>query len=228
MYLHWEQHRLRFLSLLFVIGPLVCVNVGCQRSTPKLDNSVVVKDSKLPPPKEERGGKVVHTGENPEPSFNPKAILSWPRMRADRFGCMLEKVFDHRDPKFNCSLTYYKNKGDPCKNTTEYYSGPAFPRAKVASVDPLLANLELSWEHGNLQAVALTFKDKQSVSRITERYGLPTLKPGIDDHTLAEGKEFGKFPNIANISIQTCHKERNCLLIEGFEHMGAGEVDCGN
>ena len=53
-------------------------------------------------------------------------LMTWPRMNAASFGCYMEKTMGYRDKRFNCSLTHYKNAGDPCKNTDAYYEGPAF------------------------------------------------------------------------------------------------------
>jgi hypothetical protein len=33
--------------------------------------------------------------------------------------------------------------------------------------------------------------------------------------------------NVMNISIQQCGKDATCLLLQGFDHMGAGDADCG-
>ena len=35
-------------------------------------------------------------------ALEPTNVLSWPRAGVDRFGCMLEKDFETRDPRFNC------------------------------------------------------------------------------------------------------------------------------
>lgn len=224
-----KRLTLRYLPALFVAVTLLGACIGCQRSTAEVDARAVVKDAKISPSGGERSGRAaVPSSGKQSTSFNPRTVLSWPRMRADKFGCMLERVFNHHDPKFNCSLSGYKNDGDPCTNTAEYYSGPAFPSPKVASVDPLLANLSLEWEHGDLQAVSLTFKGEPSVSEIAKRYGLPALQKGTDGYTLAEGNDIDRFPNIESIAIQACQEGRNCLLIEGFDHMGAGDVDCEN
>ncbi len=33
--------------------------------------------------------------------------------------------------------------------------------------------------------------------------------------------------NVQSYSIQDCHKDYNCLNLIGFDHMGAGDVECG-
>lgn len=53
-----------------------------------------------------------------------------------------ENEFLHKDLKFNCSLKNYKNKESKV-------------HAEISSID-------LSWEHGDLQNVALTLKKKMT------------------------------------------------------------------
>jgi hypothetical protein len=93
------------------------------------------------------------------PSLPTKTdLLSWPRRRADVFGCFLEQVFGHRDRRFNCSRKGYVNEGDPCKKTKAYYEGPVFPKSKAKEVHPLLNTIDLEWEHGELRAVTLVLQ----------------------------------------------------------------------
>ncbi|MDP3772688.1 MAG: hypothetical protein Q8Q85_00305 [Gemmatimonadales bacterium] len=33
--------------------------------------------------------------------------------------------------------------------------------------------------------------------------------------------------NVMYVSIQRCGNDYSCLLLQGFDHMGAGDVDCG-
>lgn len=140
-------------------------------------------------------------------------IQTWPRAGAASFGCFLEKTFGARDPRFNCALGAYENHGDPCHDTAAYYEGPAFPAGKAGAVHPLAREIRLAWEHGDLQAVHLTLR-----GRLTEEEALRALRLPPAGRLL---------PHVSRISVQACAKEATCVLVEGFDHMGAGEVECG-
>jgi hypothetical protein len=132
-------------------------------------------------------------------------FTGWPRSRVDDFGCFLEKTFGYVDKKFNCRLKNYINKGDPCKNTTAYYEGPTFPENKAKEVHPLAKSIELSWEHGELQNLIITLNKKMTDAEVRKTF------------TLSEAA-----------SIQQCGLKNTCILLVGFDHMGAGDVDCSS
>jgi hypothetical protein len=142
-------------------------------------------------------------------------VLKWPRMKANDFGCYVEKTFNIKDKRFNCSLTRYVNRGDPCKNTKAYGEGPAFPNIAASRIHPLVKDVDLTWEHGDLQSVSVEFTRKLTRVDIVNIFGLPT-----------ESSYPKQYPNIMRIDIQDCSKDGNCLIIDGFEHMGGGEVEC--
>ena len=138
-------------------------------------------------------------------------VLSWPRMRADHFGCMLEKSLGHRDARFNCALKHYENHGDPCHHVDAYVEGPEFPDALASKVAPDVKHIELSWEHGELQSVTFYFGKHLSKAEVLERLRIPAKLP----------------ENIESVDLQACSKEGPCLTLVGFDHQGAGDVDCG-
>jgi hypothetical protein len=140
----------------------------------------------------------------PAQVLNAHDVTTWPRADVQRFGCFLETAFNHKDKKFNCALKHYRNHGDPCKNTKAYYEGPQFPPDKVALVDGRFKSLELSWEHGKLQAVVVTLTGKFSETDLRAAFPLPE-----------------------EASIQDCSLTQTCIVLIGFDHMGAGDVDCG-
>lgn len=144
-----------------------------------------------------------------------KDVKSWPRATLPEFGCFLEKEFGYKDVRFNCSLKNYKNAGDPCKNTEAYYEGITFPEKYVKKINPAIKSIDLSWEHGELQSVSLSFKSKLATKKIRHLFKLPVNENGVH-------------ANIMSYSIQDCHKSYNCLTLQGFDHMGAGDVDCGD
>lgn len=147
--------------------------------------------------------------------LSKKEVLTWPRATLPKFGCFLEKQFKFRHPRFNCSTKKYKNKGDVCRNTQAYYEGIQFPETLVSQVHTSIRAIELFWEHGELQRVSVSFKNKMKAEDIQKIFGLPP-----------DGKSVR--PNIQSYSIQDCNKDFNCLSLVGFDHTGAGDVGCGS
>jgi hypothetical protein len=136
-------------------------------------------------------------------------ILGWPRMTSPAFGCLLEKSFGYRNPRFNCSLRGV-NPGDACTDT--YYAGPEFPAALVTRVHPLAREVLLAFEGGRLQAVTITLAGTFGESDVRRAFGLS----GDGDQP----------ENIISVSVQDCSPTSTCLLLTGFDHMGAGDVEC--
>ena len=128
---------------------------------------------------------------------------AWPKSDVAAFGCFLEREFRSRDEKFNCSLKGYENRGDPCRNTKAYYEGPRFPQHKAKDVHPLFQSIELGWEHGQLQNLIVTLSRKMAEKDVRQTLGLPE-----------------------NVSVQPCSATRTCIVLIGFDHMGAGESQC--
>jgi hypothetical protein len=131
-------------------------------------------------------------------------VTTWPRAEAKRFGCFLQTEFGYKDKKFNCSLRHYQNNGDPCKNTKAYYEGPQFPPDKAALVNKRFKSLDLSWEHGKLQQIGITLEGKFPEQDLRTAFKLPE-----------------------NASIQDCSLKETCIVLTGFDHLGAGEANCG-
>ena len=138
-------------------------------------------------------------------------ILDWPRMTSPAFGCLLEKTLGHRDPRFNCALKSVK-PGDPCIDTADYHAGPKFPPALAPRVHTLASNVDLAFEHGQLQSVTVMLTGKFSEAEVRRAFGLP------DDAA--------RPANVSSISVQDCSLLSTCLVVQGFEHMGAADVDC--
>lgn len=131
-------------------------------------------------------------------------FTTWPGADIKEFGCFVEKEFGYKDKKFNCSIKQYVNKGDPCKNTVEYYEGLAFPKALSGKVNDKIDSIDLAWEHGHLQSVSIILKGKYTQKTLKESFKLPV-----------------------EASIQECSKTNTCIILNGFDHMGAGDADCG-
>jgi len=137
-------------------------------------------------------------------------VSKWPRMSLRDFGCMLEKSLGHREPKFNCSLRSFKANENPCDSA--YYEGFEFPAALVSKVNPLLASIDLEWEHGQLQSVSFDFKKKIDPVSLKNAFGFSAGR--------------GLPPNIIGVDVQDCSHDGVCLVIDGFDHIGAGDAEC--
>ncbi|MGE0152618.1 MAG: hypothetical protein AB7R90_08355 [Reyranellaceae bacterium] len=159
-------------------------------------------------------------GAQEPPRLEASNVLSWPRAGVDKFGCMLEREFGVRDPRFNCSLQNYVNRGNPCSAAEAYYEGPAFPPDRETKVMPQIERIEVAHEGGRVQSVTLIFGQRQTQTAIRALLGLPASPRAALP------------PNLASASIQGCRPDGatqicNVVLLQGFEHQGAGDVDCG-
>lgn len=159
-----------------------------------------------------RAGAAAPGAEPDAPALSRKDVLTWPRARADRFGCFLEKAFGHKDSRFDCELRNYANRGDPCRDVEAWGEGPQFPADKVSLVHPLVAEIQLSWEHGELQAVIVTFREKLERPDVWKELGIP-------DPTVVTR------PNVMSFDVRQ-HGGRTTLIVQGFDHMGAGDAEC--
>ena len=138
-------------------------------------------------------------------------ILDWPRMPSAAFGCFMEKTLGHRDPRFNCNLKSAK-PGDPCIDTNAYYAGPTFPPSLATRVHPLASDIDLDFEHADLRMVSIKLTGKFSDAEVRTAFGLPG--------------DAARPQNIMSISVHDCSLVSTCLTLQGFEHIGAGDVDC--
>jgi len=152
-------------------------------------------------------------------------VLSWPRMSPADFGCTMEKTLSHRDSRFNCALKGYRNRGDICKTPDTYYEGPAFPDGLATAVHPLATHVELSWEHGNLQAVSITLKGTWSEAQVRQAFKLP--RAAASQLTVAEQKAHAWPGNIMDTDVQFPTQGETAVTLIGFDHMGAADVGCG-
>jgi hypothetical protein len=154
------------------------------------------------------------------PPLDAKNVLSWPRAPVDRFGCMLERDFETKDAKFNCALRNYVHVSNVCDPDSPYYEGPEFPAGKAAKIMEQFDEIRVAHEHGEVQSVTVVLKQRLTQTAIRTLLGLP-ISPRAPLPS-----------NIASVDIQGCRPDGasqicNLVVIEGFEHMGAGDVDCG-
>ena len=146
--------------------------------------------------------------------YTPRASLTdpltWPRATSRQFGCLLERA-GHRDATFHCTAPR-PPQGDACKDIEPYYAGPEFPAALIPRVGHRIQKISLDWEHGDLQAVTLIFE------------------PGVDEHAIDALFDITsarrRNVNLSGTSVQHCARDAWCLLLIGFDHMGAADVEC--
>jgi len=148
-------------------------------------------------------------------------LLTWMRKSPVGIGCILETEFSYKDPVFNCDYKDYVNKGDPIKNTTEYYEGIKFPDSLVSKIDLSVETLELEFEHGNLREISIQFKDSILKSKISEIFELPTKRSKFPDNITDIG--YGENISASNKPVNLNYTR--WLTIEGFDHMGAVEME---
>jgi hypothetical protein len=105
--------------------------------------------------------------------------------------------------------------GDPCVDTEAYYRGPVFPPELVARVGEHVQAVKLDFEHSSLQAVRVEFK------------------PGVDPdairaaHRVPASEDYPpEYPNLMSVGLSLCAADHLCLVLQGFDHMGAGDVEC--
>jgi len=171
----------------------------------------------------------------PKPTVDVRA---WPRMTSPKFGCYVETAFGYRDRRFNCTLKKYRNTGDACKNTKAYYEGPAFPDRLATSVHPLATKVDLDWEHGDLQMVTVTLKGTWNEVDVRNAFGLPRA----EGRKLTEAELRTQPDNLMDTSVQypsspldeslakrpsNPARGTTAVMLYGFDHMGAGDGDCG-
>ncbi|MBZ5789148.1 hypothetical protein K8353_03425 [Burkholderia contaminans] len=171
----------------------------------------------------------------PKPTVD---VRTWPRMTSPKFGCYVETTFGYRDKRFNCALKKYRNTGDACGNTKVYNEGPAFPDRLAASVHPLATKVELDWEHGDLQMVTVTLKGTWNEADVRKAFGLPRAEGrklteaelhSAPDNLMDTSVQYPSAPLDESLAKRPSNPARGttAVMLYGFDHMGAGDADCG-
>lgn len=175
------------------------------------------------------GSTIVPTATDSTVSIKPEAtapatisILNWPRKNVAEIGCIIETEFGYRDPVFNCSKKNYVNKGDPCKNTDAYYEGLVFPQWLGSKIHAAIKDIRFDFEGGRLREIAITFMDSLAKEKIREWFKLPTEGVALPENILSISYGENVFSNDRPVN----PAYTRWLNIIGFEHMGAGDVDC--
>jgi hypothetical protein len=164
---------------------------------------------------------VAHAADLAQANFSLRA---WPRMTSPAFGCWMEKALGHRDAKFNCDLKNLENIGDPCTDTDPYYEGPKFPEALVTRVHPLATRIDVDFEHGDLRMIIVELAGEFSDQQVRKALGLPDEQERVQEFVRPSDPAR---PLIMSMDVHSCGPGITCLMIQAFDHMGAGDVDCG-
>lgn len=147
--------------------------------------------------------------------FSTSDLVSWPRMSVADFACLLEQRTGHADAQFSCAASkQLSNWGDACRDTDLSYAGPQLPEALGRQLNPHIEAVDLDWEYGRLQSVNVTFDKIMTADEVADIF--PDVN--LDDPASRD--------NLSNASLQDCAADSSCLYLEGFEHMGGGDVDC--
>jgi len=144
------------------------------------------------------------------------------RKNPAEIGCILQQELNYRDSIFNCDFKNYKNKGDPCNHEQEYYEGVHIPDSVAEKIQPFIREFLMDFEGGSLQQLSITFKDSLPIDKIKELFHLPTQKDSLPENVISI--DFGENISSKDKPVNTGYTR--WLVIIGFEHMGAGDVDC--
>lgn len=147
--------------------------------------------------------------------FTLADLVDWPRMSVADFACLLEQRTGHADAQFSCAASRkLSNWGDACHDTDLSYAGPQLPEALARQLNAHIEAVDLDWEFGRLQSVNVTFDRIMTADEVADIF--PDVN--LDDPTSR--------PNLSNASLQDCASDASCLYLEGFEHLGAADVEC--
>lgn len=137
---------------------------------------------------------------------------TWPRLDSVTFGCLLEKAGGAVAAAYRCGSSAAP-PGDACTDAgaVPYYAGPEFPEVLVGKIGgPSVESVVLEWEHADLRMVMLVYPAGTTRDAILARF---PLEPRAE--------------NLLGAEVTQCSKNGLCLVLTGFEHMGAADVDCG-
>jgi hypothetical protein len=159
--------------------------------------------------------------DNPESYFLiDYPVYTWLREDPAQLGCFFELTIGYRDSRFNCEIGEYQNHGDPCVKTEEYYDGFNLPESVVKEMCPVISSMTMDFEHGELRSIYIEFTRELSVDEISSYFNIPKSfidKPqNLMSISLDDGVDFF-YPG---------DKFSSSMTLVGFEHIGAGEVDC--
>jgi hypothetical protein len=148
-------------------------------------------------------------------------LLTWLRKSPVDISCMLESQLGYQDRRFRCGRKYV-NKGDPCRNTKEYYKGLQIPEKLIPRIHPLFEDMTLFFEHGNLQMIVIEFKDSMTIGQIKSIFALPLTQTDFPPNVIYI--DYGYDERTPGKTHDAKYSRE--LILTGFEHMGAGDVDC--
>lgn len=147
------------------------------------------------------------------PSFlQAHPIMTWLRKSPQWIGCMLEEV-SFRDSVYNCA-----SKEQDKKEPNDYYTMTLDP-VSLRKISPLIREMQLEFEHGNLREISITFKDSIQKEKVRELFALPKKNAKMPYNVM----EVLYGENVYANNKPTDPNYTRWLNIVGFEHMGAGD-----
>jgi hypothetical protein len=153
----------------------------------------------------------------------PDYLRFWLRQSVEKLTCTLLKTLNYEDEKFKCGAKLSK-KPDPRDDS--WNAGPVFPKEKAKLIHPLLSNLEIDWEHGDVRVLTFTFEKELSVQAVQRIFNLPRTKEDWDTYyNVIQNIEYD---NLTEDQIRTSDLKLQfvkSLTLTGFEHMGAGDIE---
>ncbi len=154
------------------------------------------------------------------PEYQPVRmnVLAWPRMGASEMGCLFEKQLKAKNPLFNGQKLPRKTQGDPCHDPTAYYAGPEFPAKKGYWLHPLITQVGIFYEGDRVQSVTLHFKHPMPISTLKRIVQIPQNPEQLPENVMTVDYQQG--------GQHTRSGYANTVALFGFEHQGAGDVDC--
>lgn len=179
---------------------LACGGGEVEPSEPPVPVSVREPASDPPPSDPPPSAQPASSPAAPKPTRSKGSLLgpsAWPRMKAVHFGCMLQDAGARVDRRWQCGAA-----------PTTDNAGPEFPSSLLGKLPTQVKEVDLSWEHGELQAVTLVIP----------------LSGGIDQAAARRVFEVDRPPqNVMYADVQDCARDAYCVVLQGFDHQGAGD-----
>lgn len=143
-------------------------------------------------------------------------LVTWSRMKATDFGCMLEQRFGVQDKRFGCAADFDRiDWGDACQGDGNYNVGPELPSRVAKTLPAPIKAVDIEWEHGQIQSLFVRFDRSMSEREVESLLGVRLDGPRPD--------------NVMTIGVQECSEGLPCpttLGIIGFDHMGGADLEC--
>lgn len=150
-------------------------------------------------------------------------VMSWMRKPVNDFSCMLEKEFGHHSEMYPCGKMV-NVQYDPLQSN--WNDGPEVPDNIVKAIHPLVKNVFVKFEHGDLHTLTVTLEEKMIMQDVQRIFSLPNpydeyrnekythvMSVSFDEYSADDNPQFSVNPVFVT-----------SFTLTGFEHMGAGDM----